>query len=186
MNARKIAVAGALGAVAILLGATPLGFIPWFSGASITIMTSPVVIGAVIEGPVVGLVVGFLFGGFSFLHAAGLFGPVGPTDALFLNPLVSVLPRLLIGPIAWLVYRAIERLGVPVALVLAGIGGSLTNTVLVLGVIGLFKLASWAVLGGIAIVNGLPEAAANAILVLAVVAAWKRIEYGRRRGARLE
>ena len=185
MNARKIAVAGVLSAVAIFLGATPLGFIPWITGVSITIMTAPVIIGAVLEGPSVGLIVGLLFGGFSLVHAAGLFGPVGPSDALFLNPLISVLPRLLIGPVAWLVYRALERASFPFALVAAGVTGSLANTVLVLGMIGLFHLAPWALLGTIAVGNGLPEAVANAILTLAVVAAWKRVAYGRK-GAQLE
>jgi hypothetical protein len=37
----------------------------------------------------------------------------------------------------------------------------------------------------VALTNGLPEAAAAAIITLAVVAAWQRIEYGPR-GSKLE
>ena len=62
LPAKKIATAGVLSAVAIVLGITRLGIIPWFSGASITIMHVPVVIAAVLEGPVVGLLVGLIFG----------------------------------------------------------------------------------------------------------------------------
>jgi len=185
MNARKIAVAGVLSAVAIFLGAPPLhpGFIPWFAGASLTIMAAPVIIGAVLEGPVVGTIIGFLFGVSSLVEAA--LAPAGPTDAWFTNPLISVLPRLFIGLVAWIIYRSLEKRSLPTALVLAGLGGSLTNTVLVLGMLGLYGYLHWGLIATIAGVNGAPEAVANAILTLAVVAAWKRVTYGRK-GAQLE
>ncbi|HDQ15112.1 MAG TPA: ECF transporter S component, partial [Sediminispirochaeta sp.] len=92
---KKIVVAGAMSAIAIFLGATRLGFIPWFAGASLTIMAVPVIIGAILEGPVVGFVIGLIFGVFSLIQAA--VAPQGPTDVWFVDPLVSVLPRLFIG-----------------------------------------------------------------------------------------
>ncbi len=54
---RKIVVTGVMGAIFNLLGITHWGFIPWFSGASLTIMHVPVIIGAVLEGPVVGTLI---------------------------------------------------------------------------------------------------------------------------------
>jgi len=191
---RKIVVAGIMSAIAIFLGATGLGFITWFAGVSITIMMVPVIIAAVMEGPVVGLVVGFLFGLFSLIQAA--VAPKSPLDPIFVYPWLSILPRLAIGPVAWLVYEAFNRtkfLGKTrsvVGMVFAGIAGSLTNTVLVLGVLGLFYLGytewlTWPWIGSIALANGLPEAAAAAILTVAVVAPWKGIESGRK-GSRLE
>ena len=90
---RKIVVAGILGAISIFLGITKWGFLPWIGGASITIITVPVVIGAVLEGPVVGLAIGLIFGVFSLLQAAA--APNGPIDVLFTNPLVSELTRAL-------------------------------------------------------------------------------------------
>jgi uncharacterized membrane protein len=90
-----------------------------------------------------------------------------------------VLPRLFIGPVAWLVWRALQRWPA-VGLISAGIAGSVTNTVLVLGMFGILQLAPWALVGSTAVINGLPEAAASAVLTLAVVAAWRRIEFGRR------
>ncbi len=179
---RKIVVAGALGAVAAILGVMHWGYIPWITGASLTIMHVPVIIGAVLEGPVVGVAIGLIFGATSVLQAA--LAPSGPTDVWFTNPLLSVLPRLFIGPAAWLVWRALQRW--PAAgLIAAGIVGSLTNTVLVLGMIGLLGFLPWAALPPIVIANGLPEAAASALITLAVVAAWRRIEIGRRKGADL-
>jgi uncharacterized membrane protein len=176
---RKIVIAGVMGALAIFLGWTHLGFIPWLAGAALTIMHVPVIIGAVLEGPVVGTAIGLIFGLFSLLQA--VLAPTGPVDIWFQNPVISVLPRLFIGVVAWLSYRALRKANEPLALAVAGVLGSLVNTVLVLGAIGLLKHMPWAALPPIAIANGLPEAALAAILTVAVVVAWKRIETGRRK-----
>ena len=201
---RKVVVAGVLSANSIFLGAPPLGlgFIPWFSGASLTIMHVPVIIGAVIEGPVVGAVIGFIFGLSSLVVAAVT--PRGIYDPLFINPLVSVLPRLLIGPVAWVLYAVIKRIREIPALAAAGIFGSLTNTILVLSALGFYQLLPGEfgvsisnlfhkavvfpdplpkeLIGTIFLVNGLPEAGAAAVLTVAVVASWKGIAT-RRRGS---
>jgi len=179
---RKIVVTGVLGAIAILLGLTRLGFIPWFTGAALTIMHVPAIIGAVLEGPLVGAGIGLIFGVFSMIQAA--VAPTGPTDVWFTNPVLSVLPRLLVGPVAWLVWSALKRWP-PAGLIAAGIAGSLTNTIAVLGVIGLMGLLPWAALGAIAVGNGLWEAGAAAVITLVVVAAWQRIAVGKRRGANI-
>ncbi len=174
---RKVVIAGVLGAISVLLGWTHWGFIPWFGGVALTIMGVPVIVGAVLEGPLVGAGIGLIFGLFSMLQAA--IAPTGPTDVWFTNPLLGVLPRLLIGPLAWLAWQGLRRwpgAGLPVA----GIVGSLTNTLLVLGVIGLLGFLPWAALPAILVANGLPEAGAAAILTTAVVAAWKQIAIGRR------
>jgi uncharacterized membrane protein len=179
---RKVVVAGVLGAISALLGWTRLGFIPWFSGASLTIMHVPVIIGAVLEGPWVGAAIGLIFGAFSMLQAA--IAPTGPADVWFTNPLLAVVPRLLIGPVAWLAYRGLRRWPVP-AFITAGIVGSLTNTILVLGMIGLLGHLPWAALPAIVLANGVPEAIGSAVIVLAVVAAWRQIRVGSRQGADL-
>lgn len=179
---RKIVITGILGAISVFLGITRWGFLPWFGGISITIMHIPVIIGAILEGPVVGLAIGLIFGLFSMIQAA--VAPNGPSDVWFTNPILSVLPRLFIGPVAYLVWRALKNWPV-VGMIVSGIAGSVTNTVLVLGVIGLMGLLPWAALGGIAVANGLPEAAVSAVLVVAVVAAWRQIRVGRKQGANL-
>lgn len=171
---RKIVVTGVLGALCVILGLTPLGFVPWFTGASLTTMHIPVIIGAVLEGPVVGLVTGLVFGVFSMVRAA--VAPQGPADVWFVNPLVSVLPRLFIGLSAWLVYAAVRRIHQVPGIVAAGIAGSLTNTVLVLAVLGLLNKLPWPAIGSIAVLNGLPEAALAAAVTFAVVAYWKHLE----------
>jgi len=115
---RKIVVAGILGAIITLLGylgtAGP-GFIPVPTPAQhATTLHVPVIIGAILEGPIVGLVLGLIFGIFSWLQA-GILGVV-----MFQDPLVAILPRLFIGITAWAAYAAFRRTGKYAALILAG------------------------------------------------------------------
>lgn len=179
---RKIVVTGALGAVSILLGLTHWGFIPWFAGISLTILQVPVIIGAILEGPVVGLGIGLIFGLFSLIQAA--VAPTGPGDVVFTNPLISVLPRLCIGPVSWLVWQGLKKIPV-VGLIASGLAGSLTNTVLVLGIMGLYNLYPWPVIGSVAVANGLPEAGVSAVITLIVVSITLQLQVGKKRGADL-
>ncbi|MBS1967771.1 MAG: ECF transporter S component [Chloroflexi bacterium SZAS-1] len=129
LNTRRIVVAGVLGAIAIVLGVTRLGFIPVpnLSGNA-TIMHIPAIIGAVLEGPIVGILAGGIFGVFSMIQGGGFFA----------NPLISVVPRLLIGLTSWLAYRSLKPVNGDLAAAVAGIVGTLTNTILVVGAIILF------------------------------------------------
>jgi len=74
----------------------------------------PVIIGGILEGPVVGLVLGLIFGVFSWLQA-GILGVV-----MFQDPLVAILPRLFIGVTAWAAYVGFKRAGKYPAMALAG------------------------------------------------------------------
>ncbi len=187
---RTIVIAGVLSAISILLAVTPIGYLISIAGVSATTMHIPVIIGAILEGPVVGAFIGLVFGLTSLIRA--LTAPNGPIDPLFVNPLLSVLPRLLIGPAAWLAWRALRRW--PAAgLAAAGALGSITNTILVLLMLGLllppnFKLTEdfiitdsvkWPFLAGIATTSGLLEMIISGIIVVAVLSAWFQIETGR-------
>lgn len=179
---RKIVITGILGAISVFLGITRWGFLPWFGGISITIMHIPVIIGAILEGPVVGAAIGLIFGIFSLIQAG--VAPNFPSDVWFTNPLISILPRLFIGPVTWLVWNGLKRW--PVAgMVVSAIAGSLTNTILVLGTITLIGLLPWQVSVASGVANGLPEAAVAAVLTVAVVAAWRQIRVGRKQGANI-
>lgn len=154
LNTRRIVTSGVLGAIAITLGVTQLGFIPVPNlTARATIMHIPAIIGAALEGPVVGIVTGGIFGVFSWLQ---------DTTGLFANPIISVVPRLLIGLMAWLVYRSLERVNVDLAAAVAGVVGTLTNSILVVGLLVAFGLIPAA-----AVPTIIPQAVAE--LVLAAV-----------------
>lgn len=80
-QARTLTVSGLLGALSIMLGMTPLGFIPVPTAAGhATIMHIPVILGAVLEGPRVGALTGLIFGLHSFMRA---------TSPLFADPLIA-------------------------------------------------------------------------------------------------
>lgn len=99
---KNIVMAGILSAVAILLGATRLGFIPVPNpSGNATIMHIPAIIGGILAGPVVGLIIGAFFGLYSFLQA---------TTAFFRDPLVAILPRLFIGVTPFFAYIGLRRL----------------------------------------------------------------------------
>jgi uncharacterized membrane protein len=190
---RKIVVTAVLSAITIVLGLLPFGgYIP-FAGISITILTIPVIIGAILEGPVVGAGIGLIFGLTSLYQAAT--APKSPLDPLFVNPLLSVLPRLFIGPVAWLVWSALKKWKV-VGLLASGFLGSYANTAFVLGMFGLLFARDsrvtevlgnnvWKAIGGIAIASGAPEAAVASILVLIIVAAYLEFSFGKKKGANL-
>ncbi len=269
ITVRQIVVAAAMIAIVFLLGMPPmrLGFIPFVLGVAITVMHIPVIIGAVMEGPLVGGVIGLFFGLLSLYWAYT--APTGPSDAYFKNPLISILPRLFIGPLAYLAYRALtgakkwkpmvilaviglvallalilvfatplvsdyaagvaadptlnttpeqvlhtlrvvvlasalplfilagagiylvlSRWGELAAIGVAAVVGTLTNTVLVLTALGLFGSMGGlgappaALLLAIGVTNGIPETIAAVLITVAVVAAWKQIEFGRK-GARI-
>lgn len=97
---RRVVVAGLLLAITLLMSLTPVGFIPMPTPAgSATIAHIPAIIGAILEGSLVGVIVSLGFGFGSF------FSPLVPIK----DPLVIILPRLLIGPVAWWVYAALRR-----------------------------------------------------------------------------
>jgi uncharacterized membrane protein len=188
IRVQKIAVVGVLSALVIVLGITGIGFIQ-IPPLSLTIMHVPVIIGAIIEGPVAGFAIGLLFGIFSLVQTVIMPG----TEAAFLNPVISILPRLFIGPAAWLVYRAVAGKEDPgtgqpssprrpiigiIAIALSAAAGTLTNTALVLGALGLFKYYPWDVLYLTAATHTPLEASLAIVIVVAVVSAWKHIPRG--------
>ncbi len=171
LSARKITVAAVLSAVAVVLGATRLGFIPVPTPAGhATIMHVPAIIGAVLEGPVVGVIIGGIFGIYSFLDAG---------TPIFKDPLVAILPRLFIGLFAYYAYAWTKRWGIVTAVTLAAIIGTLTNTVLVLGTIVLRGYLDGKTALAVGITHGLPEIVVAVVITLPVVLAWWRVDTGR-------
>ncbi|MBN1994707.1 MAG: ECF transporter S component [Anaerolineae bacterium] len=169
LDIRKIVITGILAAIAILLGVTRWGFIPVpnLSGSA-TIMHVPAIIGGVMEGPLVGLLVGLIFGLFSWLQAQVPF---------FKDPIVAVLPRLFIGVTAYYSYALIKKHNEYLALVIAGVIGTLTNTVLVLSLLVLRGYMPVEALIPI-IPQALAEVVIAVVITVAVVTGWKQIGRG--------
>ena len=179
LNVRKMTVIGVLSAISIMMSMLPfIGYIP-IGPTKATIMHIPVIIGAIIEGPVVGATIGLIFGLTSLWNA--MTQPT-ITSILFLNRLVSILTRVLIGVVAYYVYQGIYKISKKVyaAGFMAGLVGSLANTVGVLGMIYVLyadkylerigqagaDAGKW--LFTLAATNGVPEALVAALIVSAV------------------
>jgi uncharacterized membrane protein len=179
---RKLTIVGMLSAISVVLGLTGYGFIP-LPFAKATIMHIPVIIGAIIEGPIVGLLIGLIFGVFSILQ--NIMAPNILSFAL-INPLVSVLPRIFIGLTSYYVYKLVKgKEGIRI--IIATIIGSLTNTLGVLTMIYVLYAARYAqakgisvsvaakAIYGIALINGVPEALIAVIISVPVILAVKKI-----------
>ena len=184
VNVRRMAVISVLSAISIVLSMIPfVGYIP-LGPVKATIMHVPVIVGAVIEGPVVGAAVGLIFGLTSLFKA---FTEPSITSFCFMNPIISVLPRILIGVVSYYVYKLIYKISKRVYLsgFVAGVLGSLTNTIGVMGLIYVIYADKYMQAIGqagnagkyillICATNGIPEAIVAGILVAAVAVAMIR------------
>lgn len=183
LDVRRLVVIGVLSGICIMLSITPLGFIP-IGPVNATIMHIPVIIGAIIEGPIVGLAIGLIFGLTSLIRA---FTMPTVTSFLMMNPIVSVLPRVIMGFSSYYIFIAILKASKnkKISAMITAFLASLINTIGVLGSIYLIygqryveaigKIGSpGKVITAIAVTNGLPEALLAGVIVSSVVAVIKK------------
>ena len=180
-----------MAAIVIVLANTPLGMIqlPIIKATTVHI---PVIIGAILLGPMAGAILGGVFGvcslvsntmaptllSFAFSPFMSTTGIPGALKAVW----VSVGCRILIGVAAgwlWILLKKIKWNQI-IALVITGFVGSMVNTITVMGSIYLLfakqyaevkdvaVTAVWGLILGTITASGIPEAIAAAILVAVV------------------
>lgn len=182
---RKLALAGAISALIIVLSLTNLGFISFSPVVSITILQIPVILCATMAGLPAGLFAGFVMGMMSLIKAA--MSPSGILDPFFVNPMCSVLPRMLLGLVAWGLWRVlnlIPRMPKSLSAAVTGFVATFAHTLMVYGCIFIFDGADmraaldsigmtgagyFAVVGA-GIVSEMVEAASSLIVCAAVYA----------------
>lgn len=157
-----------------------LGYI-YVGPFSLTLIHITVIIIAITLGPLDGAIIGGVWGLITFIRAFVFpSSPIAPL--LFTNPLISVLPRILIGVVAGYAYLGFRKLKVfdMGSMSLAALLGAMTNTVLVLGLTYVFYRVPYAnflnmdvtkvlpYLLGVVMTNGLLEAAAACVIAPAV------------------
>lgn len=163
--------------VAILIVQTfvpMLGYIP-LGPIDVTIVHITVILAAVLFGEKIGLIVGTAWGLLSMFRA---YTQPTPFNIVFLNPLISVLPRLIVGWGSGMVYKLLkDRFSIRVTYAITGAIGTLTNTVLVLGSIYVFASEAYAnalgisetallgALGTVVVTNGVIEVIASFIIL---------------------
>ena len=196
-STRKLALMALFSALIVLMAFTPfLGYIPLgFTRA--TIIHIPVILGSLMLGPSKGAILGVVFGLTSLIN-----NTINPTVTSFtFSPFYSggnlwslvicFIPRILIGVVAYYVYKALcllwkaagkqkNNLFDIVSLGAAGLLGSMTNTVLVMGLIyycfgksyaaakGIGFEALYDVILGVVAVNGVLEALVAAMITAVV------------------
>ena len=142
----------------------------------ITIIQITVIVGGIVLGPQAGFLLGFTWGMCSFLRAFTSGSPI--SLLIFTNPLISVLPRLLMGGFVALFYYKASKLIVSnrFRMAVSGFLGSIMNTVLVLGLIYFLMGNQYAELTGktvaelplflmgVVITNGIAEALAATVM----------------------
>jgi uncharacterized membrane protein len=183
---------GALVAIIFILTAFNIGNIP-IGPIVATIYQVPVIIGAVILGPVAGAILGGFWGILCFILAVT--GNTTDVVALavvgqnvFLYFIIAFVPRLFTGLLSGLLYKLLFKINFfkkanVITCGITGAFGSLVNTVLYLGALyvfirallaSLFKIDVGAVgvmILGVAGTNGLIEAALSCVIVAAVCTA---------------
>ena len=196
-----------LGAIIFLLAFTPsLGYIP-LGVINATTIHIPVIIGSLLLGPKRGAVLGFLFGLSSMIMATTspaltsfIFSPFLSAGITPLGPVWSLIicyvPRILVGVVPCFVYQALKKLmqgkkGTDaVSLIISVVAGSLTNTILVMGLIyilfghayaeaiGISYSALFAAIMSVIAVNGVLEAIVAGILSGTIVKALRLLFKG--------
>lgn len=187
-----------MAAIVILLANTPLGMIQ-LPVTKATTVHIPVILGGVVLGPMAGALLGGVFGicslisntltptltSFAFSPFMSTTGLSGAVKAIW----ISVGCRVMIGVVVgwlWIILKKLKRPDT-ISLAIVGFVGSMTNTVLVMGSIYVLlaeqyaaaqNVAGSAVMGvimGTVAFNGIPEALAAMVLVVAIGSALLRI-----------
>ena len=192
---REMVQTAVFAAVILIMAFTPfLGYIP-LGFTRVTTIHIPVILGSLMLGPGRGAVLGGVFGLTSFIN-----NTVNPTATSFVfspfyslgefsggpaSLLICFGPRILIGVVPYYILKLARKCSkkgkTPGAgLVLAGIGGSLTNTLLVMNLIFVFFRRAYAAANEVTVqavygfiltvigTNGVPEAIVAGVLTLAL------------------
>jgi len=140
----RITIYAMLTALIILMTFTPLGYITT-PALAITLIHLPVIIAAVTLGIPGGAGMGAVWGITCVIKA--VIAPPSPLEGImFRNPLVAILPRVLAGLLAGIIFQALDRGGkkqennqakpkhgkTAFAAGAAALGGALTNTIVTL------------------------------------------------------
>lgn len=183
-KAREITLTAILAAIVLLMAFTPLGYLR-VGPVSITFLVIPVVIGGMTLGPVRGGFLGAVFGATSFAQC--FMGDLFGAALVALSPLATAVacfvPRILIGVVAGVLFPALLKVSRSHVLAFVGtaVAGTLTNTILFVGmVVGFFQNSYfggspfWTIFAGFFTVNVALELVVGVIVSAALSAVLNR------------
>lgn len=192
MNKKNVFIA-ILISIMIILGLTPIGSIS-LGFISITFMCLPVIIGTVILGLRQGIILGVAFGAISFvklfIYPSLLLTPLFMEPLNWFDPILYLvllfIPRILVPVATYAVYKFVKTKSSVFNLSVTAIAGSLTNTILFLGMLYLMFSKNIAInystdlsgvytmLFGVGLTNGIAEAIVAAILCTPIIIALRK------------
>ena len=114
LSTKQLVILGLLVAIVLIMSTTPLGTLP-IGPLSITLNMIPIAIAAIAVGPIGGLIIGFVFGMFSFLQAIGMIMPSGLGMLTFaISPFLTFIQRVgsraLVGFLLGLIFKGVKKM----------------------------------------------------------------------------
>ncbi len=170
-NIRQMVQLAILTAIILVLAFTPLGYLRLSPTLSVTFLSIPVVIGAIMLGPAAGAFLGCVFGLTSFAQCFGMdpFGTALMSINVFYTFVMCVVTRTLMGFLSAWVYRLFSRIFrlikplkndlAPVSCAIACASAPLFNTIFFMGTLFLFFRDAQVVL------DAFPNAATSTLMV---------------------
>ncbi|MBC9824910.1 MULTISPECIES: ECF transporter S component [Carnobacterium] len=176
-SAYRTAILGILTAIIIIQNFVPLlGYIP-IPPLNPTIIHITVIVVSLTLGTKDGMIIGSVWGITRMVKAFTM--PASPFDYfLWRNPIIAVIPRIMVGFVAGYVYNICKKRmkNDSTAMIISSVLASLTNTIMVLGLIYIIYGETYAsllevdfsnllgVLGTVVLTSGIGEAIAAAII----------------------
>lgn len=185
-DTRKLTFLGVMLALTVVFVA--ITAIPTVSASMALLIFIPTIVTGITQGPKAGALMGFCAGVTTMLRA--ILAPLSPFDAFFINPLISILPRVFIGIIAYYIYKIVNAafknnaVGEKIAIIFGGAFGAITNTALVMtmlyfvyakDIVDMLGASFKTFLISIITTSAILECVIAAILTLPAVLAYKRI-----------
>ena len=182
LTLRELTIVGLLAAITIILGISGYGIMA-LGPLNVTTLHVPALIGALVGGPRVGAFVGLIFGVYSFWQnftAPNILSP------LFINPLVSVVPRIIFPVLAVLVYKSLWKVPQGPRIIISAFMGTIFHTCMVMGLIYVLYSNMFAqamhlsydqVIGTIlvlSVTHGIPEAIFAGVIVTPIALALRK------------
>lgn len=185
----KMAHTAILIAIIMVLGVTPIGYLS-VSAISMSFITIPVAIGAMMLGAKTGALLGAFFGLSSFLVALNIMPQPDPIGIVLMSisPILTfilcMVPRIIVGWLTGLIFEKLRntKMEMPLVRIIASISAPVLNTILFCStLILLFGNTEWSeglgmvrmipVLIGVVWLNGVIEAIVCSVAAFAVTTA---------------
>lgn len=139
-NTKNIVTMALLVAIVLIMSTTPLGTLP-IGPLSITLNMIPIAIAAITVGPIGGLVVGGVFGFYSFLQAMGIGVPSGMGMLTFsISPVLTFIQRFVsravTGYLLGYIFTGLRKIiGDRIAMFATGLCAALLNFIFFMGLL---------------------------------------------------